>query len=125
MDDQLNRKVAEALGWRVIRVEAHESSKHDYEYQLVHPSGARKVMPSTTEEAAWKRAGQWSTSVDAALKLVPDHLRLDLSQYPRQESPPRCFAAIDTWARGDGDTPAVAICAAYLEWKKANAEDTP
>jgi hypothetical protein len=86
---ELNRKVAKAVGWI-------------------------KPIPSY--------APSWSTSVDAALELVPEGIFCKLETYVTPGAWVATFVKAtkrdSLSVHGEGATPAEAICRAFLEWNQ-------
>lgn len=89
---ELNRRIAEKLGWHV---EQHRTSPRRTVYDLYRPSGVRVPYSGSDERGqAWELVPAWTQELSRAIRLVPEEADFTL----------RYYANTATWeARIDGE----------------------
>jgi hypothetical protein len=119
--DDLNKQIAEALGWRV---ELREGRM--FPYCSYRPDG--KVHRVSLVDS--RLIPDWSTDISLALALVPLAVKKKFRFHLTQEKTGEWKATFVTYRSRRrlkrywriGTTPARAICCAWLEWKRSEVE---
>lgn len=102
----LDRLVAEKAGYRV---------QHDHPDYILWSADGDFVVRQPDEYLAWRHVPHYSTSVDAALALVPGG---DIAfELYRDENTGDWWAEFDGWYDEGSPWPALAIVRAWLAWK--------
>ena len=132
--DELRRRIAECLGYTVVPYDDdinREDGFPESTWQVVDPGGRGSALPPdiTALESAWQCAMQpdfdgmslipdWPGDLNAAIELVT------IWNFGLSGNSPNWRAGFDEfWAIAD--TPALAICRAWIAWMEANTPPPP
>lgn len=127
--NDLNRKVAEALGWEVF--ESTYSTEYTGKFAVFYlrnPEGALVIasdgLPKSTEGEAWEDVPDW-LDMNKALELVAGmrfRLWCEPGGHPDYGDDPwlaQILEDVRITGIGIADTPTEAICRAWLAWMEA------
>lgn len=138
---KLNRKIAEKLGWHTAPLPA---SSYIPEYipedegkiriALYRPDGSEYSTWGYSDEYVWRVAlnsggpGEtgipyYSTSVDAAMKLFPEDVRIEMYYYPNTHIWEIVLKGDIGTAVESGDTLPLAICNVCSSWMDLEESD--
>lgn len=125
----MDRLIADRLGWRMSSINGDLRPNH-VRHQLINPEG--QPVAYSNDEDGWKALGRfipaYSTDLNVAFELLrpveyfgigtvsPEHRRLNDGDY---EAVITVGSAEDhKHYVGQADTPALAICRAWLAWQE-------
>lgn len=113
-NDTLNPQIAERLGWELVNERRQRRGRGLAIVWLWRDSvGKSKTSAWSSAERASDDLPRWTTSVDVALTLVPDGAYFRLIGY--EDGDWRASINFQNeWIYED--TPAIAICKAWLAW---------
>lgn len=135
---ELDRLIAERMGWQMIELENPSPPPIDYRWRLVNPEGrirgvyGNTYFPCKDIEEAWQKAGEpdmecgdrdlppYSTDLDVAFTLITEQDGFSLSRDMQENV---WMADLDTVppTYEVADMPALAICRAWLAYTEKQA----
>jgi hypothetical protein len=101
------------LDWIIARMAGWKIEPRNGMYAVYRPDGSLGEVGAGTEGSAKTLLPHYSTSVDAMLALLGE-AKLTLSQRAGHWS-----AQVATYYQGEADTPALALCRAWLGWRES------